>query len=229
MTSPAICIAPDAPLKEAARLMAWHRVSALPVTDCSGAPVGLISERDLLSYETSPDPRLHLLGLPPDRLRSGSPHVAQAMHTPVITIDADVDIGLATERMLEARIKRLPVIAAGRVIGVLSRHDLVKLLANPDEMVRAGILRTLALENVPLDHLTVEVREGIASLSGDLSRSDLGLAEMLARTVPGVLGVAYALSGPGRPALRRSGPASPAKLPKRGSTSGRSRMSSAKA
>ena len=204
MTSPAICISPEAPLKEAARLMARHRVSALPVTDCSGAPVGLISESDLLSYETAPDPRLHLLALPPDRILSGPPHVAQAMHSPAITIDADVDIGLATERMLEARIKRLPVIAAGRVIGVLSRHDLVKLLADPDEMVRAGILRALAHENLPLDRLTVEVREGVARLSGDVSRAHLRLAEMLARTVPGVLGVTYVPPGPNQPALGRS-------------------------
>jgi CBS domain-containing protein len=191
MTSPAICISPGAPLKQAARLMARHRVSALPVTDSSGAPVGLISESDLLSYETAPDPRLHLLALPPDRMLSGPPHVAQAMHTPVITIDADADIGLATERMLDARIKRLPVITAGRVIGVLSRHDLVKLLADPDDMVRAAILRAAAAEGLSLDRLVVQVRDGVASLSGDVSRSDLHLAEMLARTVPGVLGVTY--------------------------------------
>jgi CBS domain-containing protein len=196
MTSPAVTVGPEATLKEAAQLLAGHRISALPVVDAGGRPVGIVSEADLVALEAGADPRLHLI--PAAVSAAGARRVADVMSAPVVTVDADADIGLAAERMLEAGVKRLPVVEREKLVGILSRHDLIKLLAGSDDLIRSQVESALAEEG--LRGLVVRVVDGIAEFAGDVDPADLQLAEVLARTVPGVLGVSYrAVGSPAAP------------------------------
>jgi CBS domain-containing protein len=188
MTSPAITVAPEAHCKDAAALLVRHRISALPVVDADGSLVGLVSEADLLTLETTPDPRsqatpLHARTVPLPR------RVRDVMSTDVYTVEEDTDLGMVAQRMLEERVKRFPVLRDGRVAGIISRHDLVRVLARSDEDIEAGVRRGLADEIGRLSGVGVQVHDGVVELTGDGDPETLRLAEILARSVPGVLDV----------------------------------------
>src|SRR5438477_10394062 len=90
MTAPVITVSPDLPLKEAARLLDEHDVSALPVVDGQGELVGILSEADLLELETRPDPRDQLTPLPP--AQAPPRLVSEVMTRRVLTMPHDSDM-----------------------------------------------------------------------------------------------------------------------------------------
>jgi len=191
MTSPAITVTPETHCKDAAALLVRHRISALPVVDDAGRLVGLVSEADLLALEATPDPRSQATPLPP-RVEPVPRRVDEVMTPEVYTVDEDTDLGVVAQRMLEANVKRFPVMRGDRVAGIVSRHDLVRVIARTDEDVEAGVRRTLAEEGMRLTSLRVGVRDGVVELAGGGERQTLRLAEILARSVPGVLDVRVA-------------------------------------
>ena len=188
MTSPAITVTPQTHCKDAAALMVRHRISALPVVDEGGRLVGLVSEADLLPLETTPDPRSQERPLPP-RTMPLPRTVDEVMSPEVYTVDEDTDLGIVAQRMLEAHVKRFPVMRGDRVTGVVSRHDLVKVIARSDDEVEAGVQGVLNEEAMRLTDVGIRVRDGVVELTGDGDRRSLRLAEILARSVPGVLDV----------------------------------------
>jgi CBS domain-containing protein len=192
MTSPAITVSPQTHCKDAAALLVRHRISAVPVVDGEGRLVGLVSEADLLPLETTPDPRSQATPLPP-RTEPVPRRVDEVMTTDVYTVDEMTDLGLVAQRMLDAGVKRFPVTRANRVVGIVSRHDLVKVIARTDEDVEAGVRRTLEEEGMRLTSLEVRVRDGVVTLAGSGDRGTLRVAEILARSVPGVLDVQIAV------------------------------------
>src|SRR5215469_16848413 len=186
MTSPAITVMPQTLCKDAAALLVKHRISALPVVDAEGHLVGLVSEADLLPLETTPDPRSQATPLP--RRTEPLPRRVDEVMTPeVYTVDEDTDLGIVARRLLEANVKRFPVMRGEQVVGIVSRHDLVKVIARTDEDIQADVQRGLAEEGMRLTSLEVRVRDGVVELIGDTQT--LRLAEILARSVPGVLDV----------------------------------------
>src|SRR5215510_6019879 len=194
MTSPAITVMPQTVCKDAAALLVKHRISALPVVDGEGRLVGLVSEADLLPLETTPDPRSQAMPLPP-RTEPLPRRVDEVMTPEVYTVEEETDLGLVAQRMLEANVKRFPVMRGRRVVGIISRHDLVRMLARTDEDIETGVKRALTEEGLRLTSLEVRVRDGVAELIGDGDRQTLRLAEILARSVPGVLDVRLVGSG----------------------------------
>jgi len=194
LTSPAITVTPETRCKDAAALLVKHRISALPVVDANSSLVGLVSEADLLPLETTPDPRSQAMPLPP-RTEPLPRRVDEVMTPEVYTVEEETDLGLVAQRMLEANVKRFPVMRGRRVVGIISRHDLVRMLARTDEDIETGVKRALTEEGLRLTSLEVRVRDGVAELIGDGDRQTLRLAEILARSVPGVLDVRLVGSG----------------------------------
>jgi CBS-domain-containing membrane protein len=120
------------------------------------------------------------------------------MTTPVITIHPDAPVGAAARLMNGHRIRRLPVVdPSGKLIGIVSRRDLLSVFLRPDEEIAAevhGMLTGILLAEP--DGVTVKVRDGIVTLSGTLAREDLiPVAERLAAGVDGVVTVACKLTG----------------------------------
>ncbi len=188
MTSPPITVTPETHCKDAAALLVRHRISALPVVDASGSLVGLVSEADLLTLEATPDPRSQATPLHP-RVEPLPRRVDEVMTPDVYTVDEDTDLGIVAQRMLDLNVKRLPVMHGDRVVGIVSRHDLVKVIARTDDEVEAGVQGALAEEGMRLTSLQVRVKDGVVELAGDGDRQTLLLAEILARSIPGVLDV----------------------------------------
>jgi len=191
MSQPVITIAPDASIKDAARLLVSHGISALPVIDGAGRLLGIISEADLIPIETRPDPRTQATPIPPTA-GSAPLKVADVMTRRVVTVPTTSEVSQAARVMIEADIKRVPVMQGRRLVGIVSRRDLVKVIARRDEDLEAELERRLKELGLGLTKGSVKVEGGIATIQ--VEDRDMGrrLAESVALTVPGVLEVRFA-------------------------------------
>ncbi len=138
MTTDVVSVGPETSLRVVAKLLAAHGISAVPVVDTAGAPIGMISEGDLIGRNDS-DRRLRrdwwltLLAegeeLHPDflaSLREPEQAARNVMASPVVTVGEDTEISEIAKLLVSHQIKRVPVIRAGRVVGIVSRADLVR-------------------------------------------------------------------------------------------------------
>jgi CBS domain-containing protein len=141
MTTDVVVVAPDTPVDEIARVLLEHTISAVPVVDAAGAPVGMVSEGDLIGRDrrerdSRRDWWLALLAegepLNPEflsSLRSRRETAADLMAAPVITIGETAEAPEIARLLAAYRVKRLPVVRDGRIVGIVSRADLLKALA----------------------------------------------------------------------------------------------------
>ena len=186
MTSPAITIGADASVKEALRRLDDHRVTSMPVVDHEGRLVGVVSEADLLHDTVRHDDRVHMIL----HEHTGTPArtVADVMSTLSLTVSPESDLYDAVETMTQTAVKSLPVLEDGHVVGVVSRSDVVHVLARGDDDLRAEVddlLRSAGLEFV------VEVEDGQALLEGPTDPHQRRVAEVIAGAVNGVLAVRF--------------------------------------
>jgi CBS domain-containing protein len=126
MTTGAATIRPDASLTDAARLMVEHKISGLPVVDAQDRLVGVITEGDFLWPEQKP----RLVGLLAEgatRVASelNSRRVSDIMTKDPITIGAETPLEDAVDLMNRHKVRRLPVVTQGKVVGILSRSNLM--------------------------------------------------------------------------------------------------------
>lgn len=195
MTSTVVTVADSAPFKEIVRLMQVHGVSALPVVDAQGRLVGIVSEADLLPKEASEiDGEHHLFGPRRKRAHKAAGLVAaQLMSAPVAAVGPDATLREAARLTLERKVKRLPVVdAGGRIIGIVSRADLLKVFLRPDNEILDEVTKRVLLRILCLEAHTVKatVHDGVVRLDGVVEqRSMLPLVVGLVKGVSGVVGV----------------------------------------
>jgi CBS domain-containing protein len=205
MTTEVATARPDAPLKELAAQLAERGISGMPVVDDEGVVVGVVSEADVLAKALpGPEDEGALARLlrrdDADVRRLDARLVRDVMTTPAITIEEYWPVAEAAERMLESKINRLPVVRDGRLVGLVSRADLVRAFARADDEVLADARELVALQQEMLrDDRPVEigVEHGEVLLTGEVR--DPSEAEVLAkmvRTVPGVVSVRSELTWP---------------------------------
>jgi CBS domain-containing protein len=179
MSKGVVTVAPDTTVKHALALLAQHRVTALPVvTADTGLLCGVVSEADLIQDLLASDPRA--VEIPRADVRSKPTNVEEIMSGHPVTVRPDTDLVMAVELLTSTAVKSLPVVdRRGRLEGVLSRSDIVRLLARADEL-----LRTTGLQD-----WLVEVTDGTADLLGPEGTTEALVARLLAETVPGVIDV----------------------------------------
>jgi CBS domain-containing protein len=187
MSSPAVTVPPDLPLKEVAKVLVTRGISAVPVLD-GGQLVGILSEADLLPLELAPDPRVHLSPLP-EATATASRVAAEVMTRDVVALPEAADIADAGRLMLERRVKSIPVLRGRRVVGIVARRDLLEVLARSDGDIARDLEALLAAELGSPSPWRVTVRDGVADLTGPPDPVGRRLAAVLARGVPGVLEV----------------------------------------
>ena len=189
MSTSVVTASPGAAIKDVAALLVKNGISAVPVVDDEGFLVGIVSESDLISLQTTPDPRSHLLheSDPPP-----SAHVAADVMTEhPVTLPADADVAVAARLMLQKGIKRIPIVAGGHVIGIIARRDLIGVLARSDDEIRSDLDKALMREAPLLGSLRTEVADGVVTVAGAAEERTRRLAEILARRIPGVVGVRF--------------------------------------
>jgi CBS domain-containing protein len=186
MSSPVVTVPPDAQLKDVAAILVEHGINAVPVVDDGDRLVGIVSEADLLTLEATPG----TWHRPDSAARQGPPHTAREVMTQsVYTLTQDTDAAAAARMMLRHNLKSVPVVAGGRVVGIVARRDLLRLIARGDQEIRVDLERRLKEELDALQRLAVDVVGGVVTIDAAIGPLGRQLLEGLARTVPGVVEV----------------------------------------
>jgi CBS domain-containing protein len=193
-----LTVQPGASLKEAAKLLVEHGISGLPVVDVDGRVLGVFSETDLLYKEQGePDTPTSLAWLIDplliaDREKLAAHTVGEAMTAPAQTIASGRPVADAAKLMLGAGVNRLPVVDAGKLVGIVTRADLVRALVRSDAQIAQDIQFGVIERGMWLDShaLEVKVDAGEVTLAGCLdNRRDAEVLPRLVGAVPGVVGV----------------------------------------
>jgi len=185
MSHPVVTVTPTTAVVVAARLLCSHGFTALPVVDGAGL-VGIVTEADLIGDPGGPDQRTDDRPETPPAVML----VRDVMTTPVESLIPGADLADIARIMLDARIRCLPVVDGLRVVGVVTRRDLLRAgLAHSDQELTDEISRRLALVDVP-NRWRVSVESGVADIEdygSDMRMRDR--ASRLASEVPGVVQV----------------------------------------
>lgn len=182
------------PVKEIARWLAAGSVSALPVLDRDGRVIGVVSEADLLR-RTGARQKHGIRGVLGTRWgrgrdRSSGRVAAEVMTWPPITVRPEASVRRAARIMVERGVKRLPVVDGdARLVGIVSRGDLVRLLMRSDEDIRREVREAVIHHDLRIDPATVfvEVKDGVVQLQGQVERASL--IPVIVRLVEGLDGV----------------------------------------
>jgi CBS domain-containing protein len=186
MTRDVITVTGMTPVEEVAKLLLARHVSAVPVVDDAGAVLGLVSEGDLMRQVADPDkPRrswwLELFANPQettaDYIKIHGRTAADIMSPDVISVTGETSVGEAARLLETKRIKRVPVLRDGKLVGIVSRANLLQALASApppalengveDEVLRERILRELAeVPGIQVSLVNVIVHDGKASVWG---------------------------------------------------------------
>jgi CBS domain-containing protein len=191
MKQPAMTVRPDTTLMDAARIMLANRISGLPVVDAAGQLVGMVTEDDLLKRaeldtEGGQPGWLKTIFFPSataaDYVRTHGRQVEEVMSRHPLTVTKQTPLADVTALMHGKRIKRLPVIEDGRVIGIISRADILAALAAKlievkpaftDLAIKDSILTTLKRERwAPQSGIRVEVKDSVVTLEGIIFSDD---------------------------------------------------------
>lgn len=202
MTRDVITVTPATPFKSIVQEITEHRVSALPVVDLGGQVVGVVSEADLLLKEAHPDGEPHRMLEPArrkaERAKSRGVTAADLMTAPAVTIDPAAAVAEAARLMQKRQLKRLVVVdEAGRLAGIITRGDALRVFLRPDAEIKRVVVKDLAERVLWLeaDGLEVDVAEGVVTLTGQLQRrSDVELLSRLAAELDGVVRVVNRLA-----------------------------------
>ncbi|PRH80756.1 inosine-5'-monophosphate dehydrogenase [Streptomyces solincola] len=188
---------PDTPFKELVRLLEENDVTAVPVVDDLDRPLGVVSEADLLRKSTDqadPSGRTLMPHLEAwERAKAEGSRAEELMSAPAICARPEWTVVEAARLMETQQVKRLPVVdEADRLVGIVSRGDLLRVFLRRDEAIQEEItgdvlLRTLGLG--PRD-VRAEVRDGRVTLTGTVGhRSLVAVVQQLCRGVDGVVSV----------------------------------------
>jgi CBS domain-containing protein len=206
MTTAVRKVGSGATLKEAGALMAELRISGLPVVGPDGLVIGVVSEGDILFKEAGTPPQAGLLervfSVPATELAAklAARTVGDAMTAPAVTIGPDRPVTEAAALMVDRNVKRLPVVDQwGRLVGIVSRADLVRAFVRPDaeiaREIRADVLRRSLW--IDADYVRVTVKRGEVQLEGEVeTRAEAELVPQFVQRVPGVVSVLSKLRWP---------------------------------
>ncbi|HXF72560.1 MAG TPA: CBS domain-containing protein [Actinomycetota bacterium] len=196
MTRDVVPATPSTPFKELVRLLDEHRVSALPVVDEDDRPLGVVSEADLLLKEEQVAARGGVLARwrhRADRAKAQASVAAELMTSPAVTVERTATLPEAARLMHERGVKRLLVVdGEGRLVGIVSRSDLLRVFLRPDAEIREDVLRSVIEGALWLDPgaVRVEVEGGRVRLEGTIERRSLiPVVVRLVSQVDGVVGV----------------------------------------
>jgi len=198
MTNDPVTVGLDTPFKDIAELLADCAISAVPVVNDEGVPIGIVSEADLLAkaeYQGQPEPPSWFAG--PQRRhgweKAQALTAAELMSPRPLAISPDTPLPRAAGELSQAGVRRLLVVdGSGRLIGVVARRDMLRPYLRDDEQIQAEIRHEIlerALWLRPAD-LDVTVNDGVVTLAGTLEqRSQAEIAVRLTHALPGVIAV----------------------------------------
>ncbi|MDR6412968.1 CBS domain-containing protein [Paraburkholderia terricola] len=210
MTTNVISVSPDMTVREVARIFVDNRISGAPVLGPGGDVVGMISEGDLLRRsEIGTDERTRTSWLDlwsadheaRDYVKTHGAKVRDVMTAEVLSVRPDTPLGEVAGILETRRIKRVPVMMAGQLVGIVSRANLVQALASvpdepasdvalPDGEIRAMLMGELAGRKWAFAGRNIVVSDGVVHLWGVFQSTEaVDAVRVAAQNIPGVKGV----------------------------------------
>lgn len=190
MTTPVVTVPRAWTVKQAIHLLYAEDITAAPVVDEDGHMVGIVSEMDLLRGEFEADPRAYLR--PMARPESPPPTTVEQVMTPKVRTARETEDAMElVDLMITTGVKSVPVVRDGELAGIVSRRDLMGMLAHGDQRVRDDVVAALRDLSAETAGTRVAVRDGVVELSGDRDDRSARIAEAITRTVPGVVRVVH--------------------------------------
>jgi CBS domain-containing protein len=209
MTGKVVSVTPDQTVLEAVNLMLRNHVSGLPVVDKAGAVIGIVSEGDFVRRSEIGTPRKHsrLLSLifghgdaAEDYVREHGRKISEVMTPSPITVGEDTPLSEIVSLLERNQIKRVPVVQDGKLVGIVSRSNLLQALASlardipdptaDDNHIRERIIAEIERQDWCPIGLNVVVRDGIVHLSGVIANERYRQAvTVAAENVQGVVKV----------------------------------------
>jgi CBS domain-containing protein len=199
MTRDVITVTPETPLRDVAAVLAERRISGVPVA-VGDACIGIVSEADLLPKQLSRGlskrgPLEWIFGDqhdPEELRRRAATTAAGAMSSPAITIRPEASVHEAAALMVDSDVNRLPVVADGAMVGIVTRADLVRAYLRQDADIAFAVRERVLRRTMWLDpaDFEIDVHDGIVRISGTVDRSSTaGIIERLIGLCDGVVGV----------------------------------------
>jgi CBS domain-containing protein len=187
MTADPVTVEVETSVKDALVLLARHGVTSLPVVGPGSRIRGVVSEADLIRESVARDPRVQ--EMPIEGCGVVPPRTVQEVYTPrAVVVRPDDDLATAVELMTSTTVKSLPVVDRHqRLVGIISRSDVVRLLARADSSIEGEVDELLRSIGYP--NWLVEVHDGVVDVTGPEGESEGALARTVAGTVPGVVDV----------------------------------------
>jgi CBS domain-containing protein len=207
MESNVVSVRPDTAVSDVAKILLSHRFSAVPVLDENSKLVGIVSEGDLIRrVETGTERHrawwLEVLTsgekLATDYVKSHARYAGEIMTRPVVTVEEGTTLAEIAKLFEHHNIKRVPVVRGGKVVGIVSRADLLRVLASlheksgpvvaDDAAIRAEILKQLKSEHwFASAQVEISVRGGVVKVEGVVtSPEQQGAIRVVAENVSGV-------------------------------------------
>ncbi|HEY7596098.1 MAG TPA: CBS domain-containing protein [Actinophytocola sp.] len=187
MTSPVITVRPDCTIKKAAGLLAAHGFTALPVVDDDDRLIGIVTEADLLRDRIPLDPRAHILPGYEPATGAVTTTVGEVMSTPVTAMGPGTDVALLAAALLDAHQRSMPIVEGSKVVGVVTRRDIVATVARDDATVADEVRHRLEIYGGP-GRWHVECHDGVVTIGDRFDdETDRHVVSVLAEAVPGVV------------------------------------------
>jgi CBS domain-containing protein len=173
MTNEVESVRDTAEYKEIVAAMRKLHISALPVLDEEDRLVGVVSEADLLLKEVGQGALggyMISTGRRGDRAKAAGFTAAELMSSPALTVGPDDSVSGAARLMHDRHVKRLPVDDEGRVVGILSRVDVLSVFDRPDGMIRDEVIKNIIQGDFAFgpNQINVTVRSGVVTVSGQV-------------------------------------------------------------
>lgn len=210
MTLGATTVRPDTTIEHAARVMLEHHVSGLPVVNAQGKLLGIVTERDLLRREEIGTERhrprwleiwLSARQLAQEYAQEHGRKVEHVMSRDVASVGPDTAVSEIVDLMEDRGIKRLPVVSDGKVIGIVSRSNLLSALSRHTGDIPSSVFSDLAIRKSILDEveskpwahgatIDIVVRDGVVNLNGTVADEKVRAAiRIAAENTPGAVRV----------------------------------------
>jgi len=198
MTRDVLTVGPRDHVKHVGGLLTERGFAAVPVVDDGGRLVGMVAEADILRSRMPADPRLHLRRDQPVAEEPPPQTVADVMTSRVRSVDAGADVSDVATLLLEEKLRSVPVLDGGRLVGIVSRRDLLRALVRSDAAIAADLLALVEEYTGEPGTWDVTVRDGAAVITrraGAADETEFRALVALARTVGGVVTVEVTRGG----------------------------------
>jgi CBS domain-containing protein len=191
MSTSLVTVGPDTTAKEAAELLVTNGITTLPVVAADGTLVGIVTDVDLIRDRIGVDPRSLVHADWPVHKANGPapPTVGATMTTEVIVRGPNTDAAQLARDMLDYHLRAIPIVADDKLVGIVTRHDLLRTVARDDRIIAQDVRRHLE-RGFRRGNWSASVADGVVTLVDEYGdETDRHIATVIANAIPGVVDV----------------------------------------